>query len=109
MHQKIIALTPNDGTDQDHFEVHHLSRSHDISDRTKFLLDEIDQNPADGMFRTLQACAASAKLLKRNIVFGVPCNTFHAPKIFESFEEQAQKLQGQVQILNMLNENYTRH
>jgi len=51
LHKSIIDNTVTNGTDQDHLEIHHFSRSHDINDRTEYLLGKVKENPAEGMFR----------------------------------------------------------
>lgn len=104
LHELIIENTKTDGTDQDHLEVHHLSRSHDIGDRTKYLLGEISENPAEGMFRTAQAAVRAAEEVSKRVVFGVPCNTFHAPKIFNYFLELIEKNNLNIQVINMIEE-----
>lgn len=104
LHKKIIEQTKTDGTDQDHFEVHHLSRSHDIEDRTKYLLGETEKNPAEGMLRTAKALEKAAEIAGKEAVLGVPCNTFHAPKIFDYFLELLKKENINIQVINMIKE-----
>ena len=85
LHRKIIEATVSDGTDQSHCEVHHISRP-GVADRTKYILGESNESPAVGMARTMAALAESAQASgKITAVAGVPCNTFHAPKIWEEF------------------------
>ncbi|MCP4410342.1 MAG: aspartate/glutamate racemase family protein [Gammaproteobacteria bacterium] len=104
LHKKIIENTLTNGTDQDHLEVHHFSRSHDVADRTDYLLNKVFQNPAQGMFRTMQMAEQAARIGQRGIVAGVPCNTFHAPKIFQRLLELIQEHDIEIQILHMLEE-----
>lgn len=104
LHKKIIENTLTDGTDQDHLEVHHFSRSHDVADRTDYLLHKVAQNPAEGMFRTMQMAEQAACIGQRGIVAGVPCNTFHAPKIFQRLLELIQEHTIGIKILHMLEE-----
>jgi hypothetical protein len=42
LQRRIIQNTDSGGTDQGHIEVHHFSRAHDIADRTRFLLEEVE-------------------------------------------------------------------
>ena len=85
LHRKIIEATVSDGTDQSHCEVHHISRP-GVADRTNYLIGESNESPAVGMARTMAALAESAQASgKITAVAGVPCNTFHAPKIWEEF------------------------
>ena len=104
LHEKIIEYTQTDGTDQSHFEVHHLSRSHDIVDRTAFLQGKIQENPAHGMYRTVEALYRSAQVVGKELVVGIPCNTFHAPRIFLPFQEKIKRAFPEVQLLHMLEE-----
>lgn len=104
LHEKIIENTLTNGTDQDHLEVYHLSRSPDIPDRTKYLLGEVNENPAEGMFRTARAMNQAAEVLDKKIVFGVPCNTFHAPEIYNHFSGLLKRGGLDIQVLSMIRE-----
>ena len=113
LHQKVIENTLTNGTDQDHFGVLHASRAHDIADRTKFLL-EGGENPAEGMARTAHAIEQAAKKAWEEsskeasgdecVVFGVPCNTFHAPQIFDRFLELVKDKKMKMKVIHMLEE-----
>ena len=104
LHKRIIENTAADGTDQTHFEVYHFSRSCDIPDRTEFLLGKSKVNPAEGMLRTMQIAQKSIESTGKQAVFGIPCNTFHAPKIFDRFLELIAENKINIQVLHMLNE-----
>jgi aspartate racemase len=104
LHKKIIENTLTNGTDQDHLEVHHFSRSHDVADRTDYLLNKVDSNPAEGMFRSMQMAAQAARIAGREAVAGIPCNTFHAPLIFQQFIQKIQEHDIKIKILHMLEE-----
>ncbi len=104
LHKKIIEQTDSGGTDQGHIEVYHLSRSHDIADRTEFLLKHVDNNPAEGMFNTAQALTSVADETEKELVLGIPCNTFHAPEIFNHFLGLLKKNNLNIQVVNMLEE-----
>lgn len=104
LHRKIIENTETNGTDQDHLEVYHFSRSHDIGDRTRFLLGEISENPAEGMFRTAQAMEKAAQTVNKQPIIGIPCNTFHSPEIFNRFSVLLNRNNIDVQVLNMIEE-----
>jgi len=106
LHQKIIENTQATG-DSDHFKLVHISRP--ISDRTQFLLDETSGliNPAEGMFETLLAARSAVSTLDGNrMIFGVPCNTFHSPKIFSQFLKLVKALDGEpdISVINMIEE-----
>jgi len=104
LHKKIIENTLTNGTDQDHLEVFHFSRSHDIGDRTEFLEGIIDENPAYGMYRTYEAAAEAASLEEKIPVIGIPCNTFHSPKIFHLFTDLIDDHEVNSVVLNMIEE-----
>ena len=104
LHRMIIENTVTLGTDQDHLEVHHFSRSPDITDRTDYLLNKIERNPAHGMFRSMQMAASTAHIAHQQVVAGVPCNTFHAPLIFQTFLQLMKEHEVNVQMLHMLEE-----
>src|SRR3989338_751412 len=102
LHKRVIENTLTDSTDQSHMEVLHLSRSGDVPDRTGFLLKNKGENPAFGMFRTIQIAAKS--LEGKEIVAGIPCNTFHAPVIWNKFSELLEENNVKIQVLHMLKE-----
>ena len=108
LHEKIIQFTPTNGTDQSHFCVHHVSQSQYIPDRTKFLLREqktnengqrgeanseselrpssdVNTNPAYGATQAVKNLIQSTPRY-HTLLVGVPCNTFHAPEIWNVFE-----------------------
>ncbi len=104
LHKKIIENTKTGGSDQDHFQVWHLSRSYDIPDRTEYLAGKININPAKGMARTFLLAAEMLKIEKKPAVGGVTCNTFHAPTIFDVFTDILKKNNTDIKILNMIEE-----
>lgn len=102
-HQKVIEWTATDGTDGDHLEVHHLSRSHDIVGRPAFINGIEKENPGEGMARTVKALSAAASTLNKRVVVGVPCNTFHHEVIWARYEELSMKCDN-VKLLHLLDE-----
>lgn len=104
LQKHIIENTKTDGTDQSHLRVAHYSASDAISDRTKFLLQQVTQNPAEGMAEVMQMADAAAQVAGRETVAGIPCNTFHAPKIWDRFMEILQDRGIHMTVLHMLNE-----
>ncbi len=104
LHEHVITNTLTNGTDQDHIDVYHLSRSSDIQDRTEALFTGTPQIPAQGMFNTLRIADAALREAGRSGVAGVPCNTFHTPEIFTLFLELVEKAGLSIQILHMINE-----
>lgn len=83
LHEHIIQQTKTNGTDQDHVRVIHLSFSSRIPDRTAYLQGKTKINPAKEMYKIIRPIAQA--FLSEQLVVGVPCNTFHAPKIFDEF------------------------
>ena len=104
LHRMIIESTVTDGTDQDHLEVHHFSRSPDIADRTGFLRGQVADNPAEGMFRSLEMAARCGQMAGRQVLVGIPCNTFHAPPIFSRLTELIAEHALNVRVLHMIDE-----
>lgn len=85
LHNYVIQNTLTDGTDQDHLEVHHYSRSSAIGDRTAYLSGDDVPSPPGGMAQTMKIASLAAKAARKDAVAGVPCNTFHAPVIWNEF------------------------
>ncbi len=104
LHRMIIENTVTNGTDQDHLEVHHFSRSPDITDRTDYLLSKVARNPAEGMFRSMQMAVKTSQIAQLQVVAGVPCNTFHAPRIFRRLLQLMKEHDIKVRLLHMLEE-----
>lgn len=104
LHRKIIENTVTDGTDQDHLEVLHLSRSVLVGDRTDYLLGLEVPDPAAGMVQVFTMAAAALAVEERRAVAGVPCNTFHAERIFSRFRSALEERQWPGSILHMIGE-----
>jgi aspartate racemase len=103
LHKKIIENT-DVRTDQNHFRVYHISRSPDVPDRSEYLKGIGLVNPAEGMYRSLQAIIAGVRTVdNREIVFGVPCNTFQAKPVWNRFLELSKKDKG-IYVVNMIDE-----
>lgn len=103
LHTMIIANTLTDGTDQSHLTVHHYSCSSGIPDRTEYLLDHERDDPAPAMASVFEL--ADRALGGRPAVGGVPCNTFHAPLIFDRFMTLLVEKHIDIRIVNMLEES----
>jgi len=95
---KILAETPA-GKDQDHLPIFSLSQPDEIVDRTEYLLGRVDENPAYAMARQLQKLASLGAQ-----VAGIPCNTAHAPPIFDVIEAELQTAGSPIQLLHMIRE-----
>lgn len=85
--------------DQDHLPLALLSVPSRIDDRTEFLLGKTPLNPAH---------AVSDLILKLEqlgaTVVGIPCNTMHAPGIFDVLKENLLRQQSAIRVLHMVEE-----
>jgi aspartate racemase len=104
LHRRVIENTRTDGTDQDHLEVLHLSRSPLVGDRTDFLAGKAVVDPVAGMLQVFRSAALILRAENRNGVAGIPCNTFHAPAIFQPFLSSLHEEEVPVRVLSMLEE-----
>jgi aspartate racemase len=104
LHAKLIEQTATDGTDQDHLEVIHLSRSPLIGDRTEYLQGRDVPDPVEGMLRVFRMAARGLLTEGREAVAGIPCNTFHSPVIFEPFAEAVAAEGMPIRPINMVEE-----
>lgn len=106
LHEKIIARTKTSGRDQEHLDVIHLSRSRLIGDRTEFLLGKTERNPGIMMARVIAAAAKAVPVEgdppRGPAVAGVPCNTFHAPPVWDAFTAALAELAPEVRTVHML-------
>src|ERR1700745_2306718 len=86
-------------TDQEHLTVLSVSQPCAIPDRTQYLLGQSSHDPAP-------AFAAHLRLLEQMgaQVAAIPCNTSHAPRIFEKIIAELDDDASQLQVLNMLSE-----
>ncbi|HKL38709.1 MAG TPA: amino acid racemase [Bacteroidales bacterium] len=85
--------------DQDHLPLAMLSVPSRIDDRTEYLLGQTPNNPAhvvsDLIIRLEQLGAT---------VVGIPCNTMHAPAIFDVLKENLLRQKSAVRVLHMVEE-----
>lgn len=84
--------------DQDHLPVIHISLPAEIPDRTEFLLGNVIENPADSITRQIKTLWN----MGANVV-GLPCNTAHAPAIYNSIFRNAEDLNNLI-LVNMVDE-----
>jgi aspartate racemase len=96
--RKILAQTVA-SNDQDHLTVLSVSRPCAIPDRTQYLLGQASLNPA-------LAIAAQLCLLEQMgaQVAAIPCNTCHAPPIFDVMLSELRAAGSRLQVLHMLRE-----
>ncbi len=95
---KIAAQTVAD-KDQDHFTVLNWSQPGQIVDRTEFLLGKVAQNPAFALAQQVQQLAKMGAG-----VVGIPCNTAHAPRIFDQIRTELETAGYNVVLLHMIEE-----
>jgi len=69
-------------TDQEHLPMHMISTPHRIEDRSKFLLNQTNENPGDAIAEIISNLFEGGAE-----VMGIPCNTAHAPRIFERIKQ----------------------
>ena len=84
-------------SDQEHLPVALLSVPGRIPDRSEYLLGRAQDNPAypvTELLRQLELIGAT--------VAGIPCNTMHAPQIFDIIEENLVEQGSKILLLNML-------
>ena len=83
--------------DQDHLTVINLSQPNQLPDRTRYLLGETAVNPAHAIFNQLQQLERDGAAIA-----AIPCNTAHAPIIFDCVIEQLRAAGSQLKFLNMI-------
>lgn len=75
-----------------------------IKDRTEALLAGFPEKPAQAMANVIMAGARAAGHLASSCVVGVPCNTFHAPPIWNEFTQTLAAKGFAHPVLNMVEE-----
>ncbi|MAT97419.1 MAG: aspartate racemase [Anaerolineaceae bacterium] len=95
---KIAAQTVAE-KDQDHLTVLNWSQPDQIVDRTEFLLGQVDENPAVALAAQVQQLAQMGAE-----VVGIPCNTAHAPRIFNQIRAELAAANCDIVLLHMIEE-----
>ncbi len=96
--RKIFDLT-DANKDQDHLPVALLSFPGWIRDRSTFVFEKIGENPADALFDIAQRLEQAGA-----VVVGMPCNTAHAPQIFDILERRLADAHSSVHLMHMIRE-----
>ena len=96
--RKILDQT-RAGSDQEHLPIALLSLPGQISDRTDFLTAQTRENPAHAIAQVIEKLHAMDAA-----VVGIPCNTAHAPAIFEPILADLEQAGCPLQPLHMLRE-----
>jgi aspartate racemase len=86
-------------TDQDHLNVILISAAEIIPDRTEYLLGIVKENPAKPMLDVLLHLEAIGV-----DVVGIPCNTAHAPEIFNTLVKGLKEKNDRIQVMHMIKE-----
>ncbi|MEW6359189.1 MAG: amino acid racemase [Planctomycetota bacterium] len=94
--QKVFDQTKA-SSDQEHLPVALLSLPEEIVDRTEYLLGHVHTNPAHAI-----ACVILQLDQLGAAVVGIPCNTAHAPAIFDVILDELAKAGSAVKVLNMI-------
>jgi len=102
LHRLIIGHTVTSGRDQDHVRVLHASFSDMIPDRTDSILNGTPEAPAGGMADVILAAEAACDALGERRVAAVPCNTFHAPVIWDRFLSILRERGSEITVLHMI-------
>lgn len=97
--QTKIAQQTIASTDQTHLTVLSLSEPSAILDRTEYLLGVVDVNPAGAIATQLIKLAQAGAQ-----VAAIPCNTAHAPAIFNVIRQKLAKAGCSIQFLHMIEE-----
>lgn len=95
---KIIDQTDAQ-SDHEHLPVALLSYPERIVDRSTFLFGHTDENPAYALAdiaRQMESVGA--------VVGGVPCNTAHAPSIFDVMVDELKRTGHRIKMLHMIDE-----
>jgi aspartate racemase len=96
--KKITEQSPA-RTDQEHLPVIMMSFPHRIADRTEYLEGKVLENPG------IQLAKICFELSKAGVtVAGIPCNTAHAPAIFDKMLSDLRQLNCNIRIVHMVNE-----
>lgn len=85
--------------DQDYLTIINLSQPNQLPDRTDFLLGKTAVNPAHAIFNQLQILERAG-----TAVAAIPCNTAHAPVIFDEVIAQLNGAGSRLQFLHMIQE-----
>ncbi len=98
LQHKIVAQTIA-GRDQDHLPVISVSWPGPIPDRTEYLLGHVAENPAYPILQQLRLLADAGAT-----VAGIPCNTAHAPAIFDVVRGGVAGFARPLRLLHMIDE-----
>jgi aspartate racemase len=95
---KIVTQTLA-GRDQEHLPVISVSWPGPIADRTEYLLGRVAENPAHAIAAQLRLLASMGAT-----VAAIPCNTAHAPAIFDLVREGVAGFERPLRLLHLIDE-----
>jgi len=98
LNEKIFRLTEAHN-DQEHLNVLLFSMGGRITDRTAYLTGEMPSSPANGMYEVLVKLEAAGAQ-----VAGIPCNTSHAPVIWDDLIARLKKAGSKLDLVHMIAE-----
>jgi aspartate racemase len=93
--RRIYSLT-DARTDQDHLPVALISKPYLVEDRTLYLQGKVKENPGIAIAEIINALTALEAW-----VVGIPCNTAHAPVIFN---EIVSRIPEKIRLLHLIEE-----
>ncbi len=110
LHGYIIEETArqkNITCDQDHCDVLHMSLPGMIPDRASYIFDQTQPNPTPIIYDILMSMKGVADRYERPLLVCIPCNTYHAPVLFEPLLKMIQKngYSDRLQVLNLVEES----
>lgn len=94
--QRRIYAHTDARTDQDHLPVAMISKPGLVADRTLFLQGKVEENPGIAIAEIINTLAAAGAEL-----IGIPCNTAHAPPIFNEIRSRIPK---HIKLLHLIDE-----
>lgn len=103
-HKKIIENTNGEKGDQGQLDVIHISRSRGVAERIAFLAGRSTVSPAVGMVESIKLATAGLQVSGSDAVISIPCNTFHAPQIFDHFLDLLKKENIGYEVLHIVDE-----
>ncbi|PEN13498.1 aspartate racemase [Longibacter salinarum] len=95
---KIIDQT-DARSDHEHLPVALLNYPERIIDRSTFLFDQTDLNPAFAMTEILRQLESVGA-----VVAGIPCNTAHAPAILDVVQDELDRTGHSIRVIHMIEE-----
>lgn len=86
-------------SDQAHLPVVLFSMGDRVPDRSAFLFGKTSENPAYALVEQIRAAESVGA-----VVIGIPCNTAHAPSIFNVILEELARAGSRVRVLHLIEE-----